>query len=172
MVLTFPVWPMSESRRIRVAVLLNQTAGTVICRDGRTLGDTIFAAFGQHGATARLEFLAGAKLKAGARRAMRQCRKNKVDALVVGGGDGSIATVAGVLADSGLPVGILPLGTFNHFAKDLGIPLQLDQAVEVIATGRIRSVDLGEVNGETFVNNSSIVSVFRTSSGRTQPRRA
>jgi YegS/Rv2252/BmrU family lipid kinase len=147
---------MSEPKRLRVAVLLNEAAGTIVCHDGRTLGETIAAAFSQRGITAKLEFLAGAKLKAGARRALRQCQKNKIDALVVGGGDGSIATVAGVLADSNLPVGILPLGTFNHFAKDLGIPLQLDQAVDVIAAGNVRSVDLGEVNRETFVNNSSI----------------
>lgn len=151
-----PVWPMSQSKPLRVAVLLNQAAGTIICRDGRTLGETIAAAFAQHGIAATLEFLSGEELKASATRAFQQSRKKQIDAVVVGGGDGSIATVAGVVADTGLPIGILPLGTFNHFAKDLGIPLQVEQAVEVIAAGQARSVDLGEVNGESFVNNSSI----------------
>jgi diacylglycerol kinase family enzyme len=75
---------------------------------------------------------------------------------VVGGGDGSIRTVAGVLANTGVPLGILPLGTLNHFAKDLGIPTELDKAAGVIAHGAERVVDLAEVNGEAFINNSSI----------------
>jgi diacylglycerol kinase family enzyme len=61
-----------------------------------------------------------------------------------------------VLAQTGVPLGILPLGTLNHFAKDLGIPLHLKEAAEVIAKGETRAVDLAEVNGETFINNSSI----------------
>src|SRR6202030_569268 len=65
-------------------------------------------------------------------------------------------TVAGVLAGSGVPLGILPLGTMNHFAKDLGIPTSVEGAVGVIATETARSVDLGEVSGQVFINNSSI----------------
>jgi diacylglycerol kinase family enzyme len=53
-------------------------------------------------------------------------------------------------------MGILPLGTLNHFAKDLGIPMELDRAVGVIVAGHERRVDLGEVNGILFLNNSSI----------------
>jgi diacylglycerol kinase family enzyme len=155
-VLTNPCGPMSPVKPNRLAVLLNEAAGTIVCRDGRTLGETIVAAFAQNGIATTLEFLSGEELKAGAGRALRQVTKKEIDALVVGGGDGSIAAVAGVFAESGIPIGILPLGTFNHFAKDLGIPLQLEQAVGVIAAGQVRSVDLGEVNGETFVNNSSI----------------
>jgi diacylglycerol kinase family enzyme len=68
----------------------------------------------------------------------------------------SIQTVASVLAASEAPLGILPLGTLNHFAKDLGIPTMLAGAVEVIATQMARPIDLGEVNGQVFINNSSI----------------
>ena len=75
---------------------------------------------------------------------------------MVGGGDGSIRAVAGVLADSDVPLGVVPLGTLNHFAKDLGIPLKVEDAAATIAAGRTRLVDLAEVNGETFINNSSI----------------
>jgi len=145
---------MPQARPRSVAVLLNDLAGAIICRDGRTLGETIAAAFAQHGIAAKLEFFTGAELKAAAERALLHSKE--IDALVIGGGDGSIAAIANVLADTGFPIGILPLGTFNHFAKDLGIPLQVERAVDVIAAGQVRSVDLGEVNGETFVNNSSI----------------
>jgi diacylglycerol kinase family enzyme len=52
--------------------------------------------------------------------------------------------------------GVLPLGTLNHFAKDLGMPLKLEDAVRAIAEGTVRQVDVGEVNGRIFINNSSI----------------
>ena len=55
-----------------------------------------------------------------------------------------------------MPLGILPLGTLNHFAKDLGIPTDLDGAIALIAAGQVRQVDAAEVNGRVFVNNSSI----------------
>ncbi len=147
---------MSQEKRIRVAVLLNNAAGNIVCRDGRTLSETLAAAFTRYGITGSLDFLSGTELKAGAKRALRQAENNQIDAVVVGGGDGSIASVASVFAGSDVPIGILPLGTLNHFAKDLGIPLALEQAVALIAAGQVQSVDLGEVNGEIFVNNSSI----------------
>jgi len=76
--------------------------------------------------------------------------------VAAGGGDGTINAVASVMVDSGVPFGVLPLGTLNHFAKDLGIPLDLDAAVRNLATGRPAQVDVGEVNGRIFLNNSSL----------------
>lgn len=77
-------------------------------------------------------------------------------AIVAGGGDGTASKVAAALAGGNIALGILPLGTLNHFAKDLGIPLALDAAVQQIATRRRMQVDVGEVNGRVFVNNSSL----------------
>lgn len=73
-----------------------------------------------------------------------------------GGGDGTQNAIAGQLAGTGVPYGVLPMGTLNHFAKDLGIPLDLDGAVHTIATGVPKQVDVGEVNGQVFLNNSSL----------------
>ncbi len=78
------------------------------------------------------------------------------DTIVIGGGDGTVQAAASVLAASDLPLGILPLGTLNHFARDLGLPLDLEAALRVVAAGRIRLVDVGEVNGRVFINNSSL----------------
>lgn len=75
---------------------------------------------------------------------------------VAAGGDGTVNAVATVIAGTPTPLGVIPLGTLNHFAKDLGLPLDLDQAVGVIAAGRTANVDVGDVNGRVFVNNSSI----------------
>ena len=80
----------------------------------------------------------------------------QAEVIVAGGGDGTVSTVAAALAGSDIALGILPLGTLNHFAKDLGIPLALDAAVGQIAAGRRTRVDVGEVNGRVFVNNSSL----------------
>ena len=76
--------------------------------------------------------------------------------IVGGGGDGTLALVANAALTSGKTFGILPLGTRNHFSKDLGIPQDISGAVAVIATGQTRQVDVGEVNGRIFINNSSI----------------
>ena len=78
------------------------------------------------------------------------------DAVVAAGGDGTVSSVAAALAGTGVPLGVLPLGTLNHFARDAGLPLDLAAAAQVIAAGRTRQVDVADVNGRCFVNNSSI----------------
>jgi diacylglycerol kinase family enzyme len=79
-----------------------------------------------------------------------------LDAVVAGGGDGTLSCAAGHLAGTGRAFGILPLGTLNHLARDAGIPATLEDAAKVIAAGRIREIDVAEVNGRVFVNNSSV----------------
>jgi diacylglycerol kinase family enzyme len=117
---------------------------------------TLRACFGQHGISAEIRFVDGKDLREAVERAIVRARRNDIDAVVVGGGDGSMRTAASVLGGTSVPLGVLPLGTLNHFAKDLAIPLQIDQAAAVIAVGHTRKVDIAEVNGETFINNSSI----------------
>ena len=78
------------------------------------------------------------------------------ETIVAGGGDGTVSTVAGELAGSEKTLGVLPLGTLNHFAKDLRIPLDLERAVQTIVDHHVTSVDVGEVNGCVFINNSSL----------------
>lgn len=79
-----------------------------------------------------------------------------VDALVAAGGDGTISTAAGAVAGTDVPLGVLPMGTLNHFARDAGIPLDLKEAAAVIAAGHSRRVDAADVNGRVFVNNSAV----------------
>jgi diacylglycerol kinase family enzyme len=147
---------MPPLARTRVDVLLNVSAGTIEGHDKAALRDTLSSAFEKHGISANLEFLSSAELGAAAERALKRALNREVDAVIVGGGDGSIRTVASVLVGSSVALGILPLGTLNHFAKDLGIPTTVEGAVGVFASETPRSIDLGEVNGEIFINNSSI----------------
>lgn len=76
--------------------------------------------------------------------------------VIVGGGDGTVSAAAGALAGTGAALGILPLGTLNHFARDLGLPVDLSEAAAAIAGGRVRAVDVAEVNGRVFVNNAAV----------------
>jgi diacylglycerol kinase family enzyme len=88
--------------------------------------------------------------------AIRKALNKSDEPIVAAGGDGTISAVAGQLAGTNKIMGVLPLGTLNHFAKDLGIPLELDGAVHALANGQIKAVDVAEVNGRVFINNSSL----------------
>lgn len=79
-----------------------------------------------------------------------------VDCAIVGGGDGTLNAAAFGVIETGLPLGILPLGTANDLARTLGIPSDLDGAAQVIADGLTREIDLGIVNGEPFFNVASV----------------
>ena len=148
---------MNLSRqKLQIVAFLNPFAGTVEKHGAEAVRNTLTAAFERQGVLARIKFLPGSKLRSAVQRARDDVRDGKLDAVVVGGGDGSVHTAAGALVGSAVPLGVLPLGTLNHFAKDLRIPLAIDDAITVIAARHAHAVDVGEVNGETFVNNSSI----------------
>lgn len=76
--------------------------------------------------------------------------------VIVGGGDGTISAAASALVGTGTRLGILPLGTLNHFARDLGIPADVGEAAKVIAGRNERRVDVAEMNERVFINNSAI----------------
>ncbi|MDJ0555132.1 MAG: lipid kinase [Microcoleaceae cyanobacterium MO_207.B10] len=82
--------------------------------------------------------------------------KNQVNLIIIGGGDGTLNLAIDSLVETGLPLGILPLGTANDLARTLGIPVSLFEACRAIATGKKRYIDLGVVNGKYFFNVASI----------------
>lgn len=82
--------------------------------------------------------------------------KSPSSVVVAGGGDGTLNTVASEIVDKGKIFGVLPLGTLNHFAKDLGIPLDLPGAIRTVKEGHVTAIDIGDVNGHIFLNNSSL----------------
>ena len=81
---------------------------------------------------------------------------SEAEIIVAGGGDGTVSSVAAAVIAADKTLGVLPFGTMNHFAKDLHIPLDLAGAVETIVAGHATRVDVGEVNGRVFLNNSSL----------------
>ena len=131
------------------AVIINERAGTAVKPDA---GLEIQSLFEKHGARVRLERVRDpADLTARARQAA-----TRGDLLVAAGGDGTVSAVASVAAATGATLGVLPMGTLNHFAKDVGLPLNLEAAVKVIVAGHVRRLDVGDVNERIFVNNSSV----------------
>jgi diacylglycerol kinase family enzyme len=133
-----------------VAVVLNDSSGTGDCAPRAKRMEEILTRAGREGRVTVAR--GGAQLRS----AMESAVREGCDLLVAGGGDGTINTAASVLMGHDIPLGVLPLGTLNHFAKDLSIPLELDDAAQVALQGTECRVDVGEVNGRVFLNNSSI----------------
>ncbi|HEY9780866.1 MAG TPA: lipid kinase [Leptolyngbyaceae cyanobacterium] len=82
--------------------------------------------------------------------------QNRVDLVIIGGGDGTLNAAADALVETQLPLGILPLGTANDLARTLEIPDSLPEACKIIAQGQLRRIDLGWVNGKHFFNVASM----------------
>lgn len=137
---------------MRALVLINEKAGSFReCR--RSVTEMRMR---QHllqlGVDAEVKILKASRIRVEAEAGVRA----GFDTVVAGGGDGTINTVASCLVGSSVALGVLPLGTFNHFAKDARIPLDFEAALENIARGRRHAIDVGEVNEHIFINNSSI----------------
>ena len=133
-----------------VAVILNPASGSA-GRDATP--ERIVELFAAEGRTATvLSASPGHTVADQARAAVEAgCR-----VAVAAGGDGTVNAVATAVLAGGTLLGVLPMGTLNHFAKDLGLPLELAEAVHVAAQGTVRRVDVAQVNGRVFLNNSSI----------------
>jgi YegS/Rv2252/BmrU family lipid kinase len=148
-----------------IPVIVNAHAGGAGAADA---GDSLLAAFQRQGLQARLMTLA-----------QGQSIADTVDALlaegagciVAAGGDGTINAVAARLLDCDVALGVLPLGTLNHFARDVGIASSIDDAVAVLAAGHCIACDVGEVNGRIFLNNSGIGMYPRIVAERERARR-
>ena len=133
----------------QVVVILNAGSGG---GNDAVLAERLAALFAAAGAVARIELVNGSDLAARVEAAIAR----RPDVIVAGGGDGTVSSVAAALAGGPIALGVLPLGTLNHFAKDMQLPLDIESAVAQIARGALRRVDVGEVNGRVFINNSSL----------------
>ncbi|HKC02481.1 MAG TPA: diacylglycerol kinase family protein [Sphingomicrobium sp.] len=135
---------------MKATALLNRGGGAV-ARDP-DIADKARRALDQAGIEAEVELIDAGETETRSNAAAE--RGDRL--LIVGGGDGTIGAAASALAGTGTTLGILPLGTLNHFARDLGIPAGLDEAAQLIASGPERRVDVAEMNGRMFINNSAL----------------
>jgi diacylglycerol kinase family enzyme len=100
----------------------------------------------------QVEAADGISMRAAALRAIDE----GAEVVIAAGGDGTVSAVAAVVAGTNAVLGVIPIGTLNHFARDLNIPLEPHQAAMVLVQGKTGRVDVGEVNGRYFINNSSL----------------
>ena len=133
-----------------VAVIMNARSGS---GHDAAWAKQLTELFATHGIAVRVVLAADGTAVADA---MRRALKDAPRMVIAGGGDGTVNCIATHLVDTDIRLGVLPLGTLNHFAKDLKIPLALEEAVRTIAAAHTTRVDVGEVNGRIFLNNSSV----------------
>ncbi len=135
---------------MRICCIINSHSGTA----GKASRSQLFESFAKHGVTPEiLEPRDGGSLADLAKEALDK----GFEVIVAGGGDGTINAVASAMVGSkSTKLGILPLGTLNHFARDIGVPVEIEDAVKNIVAGHVKTVDVGEVNGRIFLNNSCL----------------
>jgi diacylglycerol kinase family enzyme len=139
-----------SAKHVPLPVILNRSSGGT---SDDEIPERIREAFRTAGAEAEVRTAnGGEELVALA----REAASGESSIVVVAGGDGSVGSAFSVVAGSGKALGVLPLGTLNHFAKDLHIPLDLEAAAHNVVEGLALEVDVGEVNGRIFVNNSGL----------------
>jgi diacylglycerol kinase family enzyme len=131
----------------QLSVIINAARG-----DDEAVAERVRESCRNHPVEVHVEMVPGTELREAARRALARGS----DIIVAGGGDGTISAVASVVTGTPATLGVLPLGTLNHFARDLHIPGDLADAMGVVLDGRVTHVDVGEVNGRLFINNSSV----------------
>src|SRR6185295_13523311 len=121
------------------AVVLINRGGGAVGADPNIVR-TVDRALGSAGIDAEIELIEGGRYEA----RCKAIAERGDPLLIVGGGDGTVAAAASALAETRTRLGILPLGTLNHCARDLGIPFDIEEAAKVIAAGAQRRVDVGE----------------------------
>jgi diacylglycerol kinase family enzyme len=128
-------------------VIMNRYSGA---GDKAALTQEIETAFAGHGWQVEFVLVRRRELH----QQMRRTVAEAPGAIVVAGGDGTINAVASACVEADRPLGIVPAGTFNYIARNLGLPTEVSPAVSVIVTGKVRHVDIGELNGRIFLNNA------------------
>lgn len=132
----------------RIVVLINRSSVTSMSALSHV--SDIESAFGAAGVQASVDVVDPRELPATI--GLWWAGQDRPDAVVVAGGDRTVSRAAGAIAGTDVVMGVLPIGTFNRFAQDLGIPTDLERAVGTLTSARVETVDVGEVNGLVFVN--------------------
>lgn len=130
--------------------IIVNAGGGAAAKAGDKLHAQLTQQFAEAGIAAAVELIPGARIAKALAAALQ-----RGDRVVIGGGDGTIGSAALAVATAGATLGILPLGTRNHLARQLGLG-ELDQAIAAIAAGQTQSIDIGRIGDRAFVNNASI----------------
>ena len=138
---------------MHIIAILNRDGGTFRTMDMDAFCAKAVAVFAAAGHTLEARVVTGSALEAALDAAAHD---PGADVLLAGGGDGTISAAAGLCFAAGKPLGVLPAGTMNLFARSLHVPLALDQALEALAAGQLVAVDIATANGRPFVYQYAI----------------
>ncbi|WP_297111436.1 diacylglycerol kinase family protein [uncultured Devosia sp.] len=138
---------------MKFRAILNRDGGTLRTLDLDALCDRANTLFANQGHTLDCRIVAGADVEGAIQAAADDA---EVEAIIAGGGDGTISTAAAIAFRSSKPLGVLPAGTMNLFARALGMPLELERALQAIATGQVVNVDIATANGRPFVHQFGV----------------
>lgn len=150
---------------MNISLILNSDAGSLLGEGAIDVADEVCAAFQKAGHSCKLHL--------GTKDTLVEALENisgDVEAIVVGGGDGTVVAAANIALKKGVALGILPLGTVNQLARDLNIPLEPLGAVEALARGSVKGIDVGMVNDQPFLN-TVVLGVFVDLSKRREATR-
>lgn len=137
---------------MKMTAILNREGGTFRTTDMQAYADKAKAVFMDAGDELDVIICSGKEMPEALERA---ARKDGIDAIIAGGGDGTISTAAGIAWKSGMPLGVIPAGTMNLFARSLRLPLDIWSVLDTLAKGEIRNADIGSANGKAFVHQFS-----------------
>lgn len=137
---------------MKATVILNAAAGNSAQSASAASDGNLQEVFVKAGIDARIETVAPGDMD----RVLREVIAARPETVIVGGGDGTIRSAAEFLVGTQVRLGVLPMGTLNHFAKDLNLPTDWREAILALANATEAEVDVGEVNGRVFLNNCSI----------------
>ncbi|ALG66988.1 diacylglycerol/lipid kinase family protein [Beggiatoa leptomitoformis] len=137
---------------MKTAIIINRYSGSMLGKSPIDQAKKLHQYAHAAGLTARIFVIKPKWLKTVLTRLIHA----EFERIIVGGGDGTLNTAANLLAGTHIIFGVLPMGTFNQFARELGIPTDIEQALHTLAQATTQLIDVGEVNGQLFLNKSSI----------------
>ncbi|MDB6136673.1 MAG: hypothetical protein JWM59_4916 [Verrucomicrobiales bacterium] len=136
--------PNPAPRWRKVTVILNSQSGTIAGLGPEKVSERLKSLLQEAGLEADVHCVPGNEINA----TLESARAGDSDAVIIGGGDGTVAAAAGIFSGSDKPLGILPLGTFNLAARDVGMPLDWEAAAAALLTAPVAETDLLDVGGK------------------------
>ncbi len=138
---------------MKIHAVFNRDGGTFRTMDMTEYCREAHEIFAARGNDFSCDVVAGGEMEEALEKASR---RGDLDAILAGGGDGTISAAAGICWREGMPLGVVPAGTMNLFARSLHLPLDLHEVLEVLASGRIKNADIATANGRAYVHQFSV----------------
>lgn len=137
---------------MKMIAVLNRDGGTFRSTDMAAYAEKARQVFSDAGDDLEVLTVSGKDMP---KTMQRVACRDDIGAIIAGGGDGTISTAAGIAWKNGMPLGVIPAGTMNLFARSLKLPLDIWSVLETLAKGEIRDADIGSVDGKAFVHQFS-----------------